>query len=41
MDLLIRHVHSHGALLGAYAQGELIDVLGMMRPGCYEGLEQV
>ncbi len=34
MDLLIRHVHSHGTLLGAYAQGELIGVLGMLRPGC-------
>lgn len=34
MEPLVRHVQSHGTLLGAYAQGELIGVLGMMQPGC-------
>ena len=33
MEPLVCHVQSHGALLGAYAQGELIGVLGMMKPG--------
>ncbi|MEO6032628.1 MAG: GNAT family N-acetyltransferase [Burkholderiaceae bacterium] len=33
IDQLVRHVQSHGILLGAYAQGELIGVLGMMKPG--------
>lgn len=33
LDPVVRHVQSHGTLLGAYAQGELIGVLGMMRPG--------
>ncbi len=33
MGLLVRHVHTHGTLLGAYAQGELIGVLGVMRSG--------
>lgn len=34
IDQLLRHVQSHGSLLGAHAQGELIGVLGMMKPGC-------
>ncbi|AVO40018.1 N-acetyltransferase [Simplicispira suum] len=34
MEALVRHVQSHGTLLGAYAQGELVGVLGMMKPGC-------
>ena len=34
MEPLVRHVQSHGTLLGAYAQGELIGVLGTMKPGC-------
>lgn len=34
MNPLLHHVQSHGALLGAHAQGELVGVLGMMRPGC-------
>lgn len=34
MEPLVRHVQSHGTLLGAYAQDELIGVLGMMKPGC-------
>ena len=34
MEPLMRHVQSRGTLLGAYAQGELIGVLGMMKPGC-------
>jgi ribosomal protein S18 acetylase RimI-like enzyme len=33
IDEVARHVQSHGTLLGAYAQGELIGVLGMMEPG--------
>lgn len=33
MDPLVRHVQSSGRLLGAYAQGELVGVLGLMRPG--------
>jgi len=33
IDQVARHVQSHGTLLGAYAQGELIGVLGMMQPG--------
>lgn len=33
IEQMVRHVQSHGALLGAYAQGELIGVLGMMKPG--------
>ncbi len=34
IDPLVRHIQSHGTLLGAYSQGELIGVLGMMKPGC-------
>lgn len=30
---LLAHVHSHGALLGACMHGELVGVLGMMKPG--------
>ena len=30
---LVAYVHSHGAVLGAYVQGELIGVLGIMEPG--------
>lgn len=33
LRLLVAHVHSRGMLLGAYADGELIGVLGMMAPG--------
>ncbi len=33
MEPLVRHVQSHGSLLGACAQGELIGVLGSMQPG--------
>lgn len=33
LDLLITHVHANGNVLGAYMQGELIGVLGMIRPG--------
>ena len=33
IDQVVRHVQSHGTLLGAYEQGELIGVLGMMEPG--------
>lgn len=34
MEPLVRHVQSHGTLPGTCAQGELIGVLGMMKPGC-------
>lgn len=34
LDQVLRHVQAHGTLLGACAQGELIGVLGMMKPGC-------
>lgn len=30
---LVAYVRSNGKLLGAYAQGELVGVLGMMKPG--------
>lgn len=30
---LVGYVHSNGVILGAYVQGELIGVLGMIRPG--------
>ena len=30
---LLVHVHSNGSLLGAFMHGELIGVLGMMKPG--------
>ncbi len=33
LDPLVRHVLSHGILLGACAHGELVGVLGMMEPG--------
>ena len=31
---LARYVQSHGDLLGAFVRGELVGVLGLMRPGC-------
>lgn len=33
LDRLVRHVHAHGVLLGAYVHGQQIGVLGMMKPG--------
>jgi ribosomal protein S18 acetylase RimI-like enzyme len=33
LRLLITYVHSNGNVLGAYVQGELIGVLGMIQPG--------
>ena len=33
LGLLVTHVHSNGTLLGAVVDGELIGVLGMMKPG--------
>ena len=33
LNPLVRHVLSHGILLGACAHGELVGVLGMMKPG--------
>ncbi|TNF18075.1 MAG: GNAT family N-acetyltransferase [Rhodobacteraceae bacterium] len=33
LDPLVRYVHANGMMLGAFAQGELIGVLGMIRPG--------
>ena len=36
---LVDYVHSNGIILGAYVQGELIGVLGMIKPGrCRPGL---
>lgn len=33
LGLTVRHVRAHGILLGACAHGELVGVLGMMKPG--------
>lgn len=33
LGLLVAYVHSNGEVLGAYVQGELIGVLGMIQPG--------
>jgi ribosomal protein S18 acetylase RimI-like enzyme len=30
----LRYIHAHGELLGAFARGELVGVIGSMRPGC-------
>lgn len=31
---LLRHVHAHGGVLGAFINSELAGVLGMLEPGC-------
>ncbi|WP_173932622.1 GNAT family N-acetyltransferase [Chelativorans sp. Marseille-P2723] len=42
LNWVVRYVHSNGRLLGAYAQGELVGVLGMMKPGgCRPSLRDV
>lgn len=33
LNHLVVYVHSNGAVLGAYVQGELVGVLGMIKPG--------
>ncbi len=39
LDPLVTYVHSNGVVLGAFAQGELIGVLGMIKPSrCRPGL---